>query len=108
MAKATVTKQPVKIETVVEQDFYTLTLTRDEALAIFALTGKVGVPESSTTMSPRAKELGRAAQAVYWALEATGKISLADSFTLKGTSHLHFDRPFWSMSCWNPSVSVND
>ena len=38
MAKATVTKQSVEKKLVVEEDVYTLTLTREEAIAVLSLS----------------------------------------------------------------------
>ena len=82
MAKAVVTKELKEVKTTVEEDVYHLRLTRDEAIAVLSLTGKV----STATGSPRGKELSLAAQRVYVALTTTGKLCINDSRYLDGTS----------------------
>jgi len=75
MAKATVTTEPIKKELVVNEDVYRLELTRDEAIAIFSLVGKVGIG----TENP---ELDRASWRVFDALQKTGVLRYSDSLKL--------------------------
>lgn len=105
MAKATIKAETVIVPTPVVQDVYHLELTRDEAIAIYSLCGKV----DNKLASPRSKELNLAAGRIYSALDSTGKLTLRDSMCVQAngvdaTTLIITDQsvyPYSPVSFWN-------